>query len=120
MKFKSYGFWTALAGASTLFVGAVGKCFGFSIESGLVEDVIMAFAGILVVLGIVCMPIDKEKNEEKNKEDINDDINDDINAELKNNEEGQENAGNQISEQKQDDIANNQEEVEIKPNNEDE
>ncbi len=72
MKYKSYGFWTALAGAVTLFVGTITKCFGISFNAAIVEDVIMAFAGILVVLGIVCMPIDKEKNPDSQdeKEDV--------------------------------------------------
>lgn len=65
MKYKSYGFWTALAGAVTLFAGAIAKCFGLSINVAIIEDVIMTFAGILVVLGIVCMPIENEKNHEK-------------------------------------------------------
>lgn len=55
-KFKSYGFWTALAGAVVVFVEALGKCFGFAVESELVSGVIMAIAGVLVVLGVVTMP----------------------------------------------------------------
>lgn len=54
-KYKSYSFWTALSGAVVIFLNALGECFGFSINNDLVSGVIMAFAGVLVVLGIVTM-----------------------------------------------------------------
>lgn len=60
-KFKSFGFWTALAGAVTVLVSALGKCFGFSVNNEVINDVIMAFAGLLVVLGVVTMPKSQEK-----------------------------------------------------------
>lgn len=80
MKYKSYGFWTALAGAVTLFAGTLAKCFGISFNVAIIEDCIMAFAGILVVLGIVCMPIDKEKNPENvvEKDELSSSKNDEI------------------------------------------
>ena len=53
---KSYGFWTALAGALVVFINAIGKIFGFYVEESLISDIIMAIAGILVVFGIVTMP----------------------------------------------------------------
>lgn len=58
-KFRSYGFWTALAGAVVVLVQALGKCFGFSVDDQVVSGVIMAIAGVLVVLGVVTMPNDK-------------------------------------------------------------
>lgn len=67
MNFKSYGFWTALAGAVTILASALGKCFGFSVDNSLITDVIMAVAGVLVVLGIVAMP--KKDSSEKNTEE---------------------------------------------------
>ncbi|MBO5395173.1 MAG: hypothetical protein J6A28_04685 [Clostridia bacterium] len=51
--FKSYGFWTAFAGAVVILINALGDLFGFKIESKLVENVIMAIAGVLVTLGVV-------------------------------------------------------------------
>ncbi|MBQ8444629.1 MAG: hypothetical protein IJX25_04685 [Clostridia bacterium] len=60
--FKSYGFWTAFAGAVVILVNALGELFGFSIESKLIENVIMAVAGVLVALGIVS--VNKGKQEE--------------------------------------------------------
>ncbi len=64
-RFKSYSFWTALAGAVVVFLNALGDCFGFSIDNDLVSGLIMAFAGILVVFGVVTMP---KENEDKPQE----------------------------------------------------
>lgn len=70
-KFKSYSFWTALSGAVVVLLQALGKCFGFSIESDIVTGIIMAIAGILVVFGVVSMPNDSAKqNKENEKTDI--------------------------------------------------
>lgn len=66
-NFKSFGFWTALAGAVTILASALGKVFGFSVDNQLITDVIMAIAGLLVVLGVVSMP--KKTTEEANKEE---------------------------------------------------
>ena len=76
-RFKSYSFWTALAGAVVVFLNALGDCFGFSIDNDLVSGLIMAFAGLLVVLGVVTMP----KSSENSQPDAEDDK-----------EEGQENS----------------------------
>ena len=58
--FRSYGFWTAFAGAVVIFINALGELFGFKIESKLIENVIMALAGVLVALGVVSMGNKKE------------------------------------------------------------
>ena len=72
-NFKSYGFWTALAGAVTILISALGKCFGFSVDNQLVTDIIMAIAGVLVVLGVVSMPKkDNNKTSEESQEKLND------------------------------------------------
>lgn len=55
-KIKSYGFWTALAGAVVVLVNALGQMFGFSVDNEIITNVIMAIAGLLVVLGVVTMP----------------------------------------------------------------
>ena len=69
--FKSYSFWTTLAGAVVLFVNLLSKLCGFAVESELISDVIMAFAGILVALGIVTMPKNNGNNEENaEQEDV--------------------------------------------------
>ena len=67
-RFKSYSFWTAFAGAVVVFLNALGDCLGFSIDNDLVSGLIMAFAGLLVVLGVVTMPKDSE-NSQPNAED---------------------------------------------------
>lgn len=69
-NFRSYGFWTALAGAVVVLLNAVGKCFGFTIEEQIVTDIIMAVAGLLVVFGVVSMPKkDEDKKTSSTEED---------------------------------------------------
>lgn len=65
--FKSYGFWTAFAGAVVILVNSLGQLFGFSIESKLIENAILAFAGVLVALGVVSM--EKAKTVDDNTEE---------------------------------------------------
>ncbi len=64
-KFRSYGFWTALAGAVVVLLNALGQAFGFSVNDEIVTSIIMAIAGVLVVFGVVSMP----KGEDENKQD---------------------------------------------------
>lgn len=66
-RIKSYSFWTALAGAVVVLMEALGKCFGFSVNNEIVTGVIMAVAGLLVVLGIVTMPNSENKDIVKQK-----------------------------------------------------
>ena len=78
-KFRSYGFWTALAGALVVLVNALGQAFGFSIDDQIITSIVMAIAGVLVVFGVVAMPkgedqdeaqeIQEEKENEKEKGD---------------------------------------------------
>ncbi len=79
-RFKSYSFWTALAGAVVVLLNALGDCFGFSVDNDLVKGLIMAVAGVLVVLGIVTMPNNddstgQDKVEENKDEETTDDKN---------------------------------------------
>lgn len=67
-KFKSYSFWTALAAAVVVLVEAIGRIFGFIPDGKLISDIIMAIAGVLVVLGVVSAPISKETTEESEVE----------------------------------------------------
>ena len=55
-RISKYSFWTSFAGAMILLLNAFGRAFGFEIENKIVEDCILAFAGILVVLGVVSKP----------------------------------------------------------------
>ncbi len=74
-RFKSYGFWTALSGGVVIFLNALGDCFGFSIDNDLVSGLIMAFAGVLVVLGVVSMPKKDDSSENKTNEQENNENN---------------------------------------------
>lgn len=68
-KIKSYGFWTALAGAVVVLVNALGQMFGFSVDNEIITNVIMSIAGLLVVLGVVTMPKgDSNQQEGKSEE----------------------------------------------------
>lgn len=51
-KLKNYGFWLSLAGAIVIFLQAV----GIRINVPYVNEIITAFMGILVVLGIISNP----------------------------------------------------------------
>ena len=72
--FKSYGFWTAFAGAVVILVNSLGQLFGFSIESKLIENAILAFAGVLVALGVVSMEkaktVDDKTEENQSTEEV--------------------------------------------------
>ena len=62
---RSYSFWTALASALVILIGALDRAFGFEIEEKLVTDIVMSVAGLLVVFGVVTLPAStKDKNEE--------------------------------------------------------
>lgn len=71
-KFKNYSFWVALSGAVIIFVEAIGKLCGFTTDSDVINNVIMGFAGVLVVLGVVTSPTENITNEET-KEETKDD-----------------------------------------------
>ena len=62
-KFKSYGFWTALAGAVAILATNIGRYFGLEIDGSLAADIVMGIAGVLVVFGVVCMPKNEDKKE---------------------------------------------------------
>lgn len=57
-KLKSYGFWLSLSGAVVIFLQAL----GLKIEKPVIDGIVNAFCGILVVLGIISKS-DKEKPE---------------------------------------------------------
>ncbi len=67
-KIRSYSFWVSLSSAVIILLNALGKAFGFSIQNQVVEDCIMAVAGVLVVLGIVSM--NKKESDKSNQEDV--------------------------------------------------
>ncbi len=79
---KSYRFWTALAGSLGLLVVTIAKIFGYTISSALVEELIMAICGVLVVLGIVKKPEQEKTSTDKTDTTTTDDTN--INKESEN------------------------------------
>lgn len=52
-RMKHYNFWVALAMAVILLLNTLSKAFNFNIDEGLINDIIMAILGIMVVLGFV-------------------------------------------------------------------
>lgn len=72
-RFSKYSFWVSLSGAIVILLNAFGKAFGFSIDNKVVEDCIMAVAGVLVVLGLVGGVSGKTgENKNENDEENND------------------------------------------------
>lgn len=69
-RFKTYAFWVALSSAIVILIQNIGKLFGFEIESGIIENLIMSICGVLVVLGIV-----SKGNNTDNQEVQNNDLN---------------------------------------------
>lgn len=100
--FKSYGFWTALAGAVVVLVNALGRCFGFSVEERLITDVIMGIAGLLVVFGVVSMPKKNKENSDATGESEKEQ------SSFKNNQEDEE-------EKKEEQLNENKQEFENSP-----
>lgn len=71
-KMKKYSFWVSFSGALIIFLNCLAKLFNFEFESAIVEEVLLAFAGVLVVLGLVVDDSnsndDGDTNEEENTE----------------------------------------------------
>lgn len=80
-KIKSYGFWTALAGAVVMLVNALGQMFGFSVDNEIITNVIMAIAGVLIVLGVVTMPKGEDDNQQEGESEETDAESKEIDAE---------------------------------------
>lgn len=69
-RLKSYKFWVSLSASVILLVNSLGNLFGFKIDEVAMESVIMAFCGVLVVLGFVDKPKENQNaNEEKTKQE---------------------------------------------------
>ena len=81
-KIKTYSFWTGLSAAVVLLCNSIAKCFGFSIDDGLIEDIIMSICGVLVALGFVCVP-KSQKTDTTNTEEIKDELTEALDEEEK-------------------------------------
>ena len=75
-KIKSYGFWTAFAGALVILLNALGEIFGFSFNDQKVSALVMAIAGVLVVFGVVNMPSEETDDPSQDDNDKNNDNDD--------------------------------------------
>ena len=65
-KFKKYSFWIAFTGVVVIFIKNIAELFGFEIDTGAIENVIMSLCGVLVVLGLVIKEDESVKTEESN------------------------------------------------------
>ena len=79
-KIKNYSFWVSLSGAIVVLVEAIGRAVGFIPNGEIINDIIMAIAGVLVVFGVVTMPNIEEKT------DASEDVKEDKNNENNNSE----------------------------------
>ncbi|MDD4408605.1 MAG: phage holin [Clostridia bacterium] len=72
MKFKdrvkSYKFWVALSASLIILLQTLGEAFGFTISEKVIDGIVMGFCSILVVLGIVEHPADKNNDDKENIE----------------------------------------------------
>lgn len=91
-RFKSYTFWVSLSSAVIILAQSVASLFGFTFETSLIENSIMAVCGVLVVLGIVKKPkltsleaIEKENDCVKTEDVIHENNPDVLNTELTHN-----------------------------------
>ena len=73
-KIKSYSFWTALSASIILLVNSIGNLFGFKIEETLISNIVMSVCGVLVVLGVVNSPKNKEQKIEKQTQTIEENL----------------------------------------------
>jgi uncharacterized membrane protein len=55
-RIKKYSFWTGLSAALVVLANVIGKSFGLSINNQTIEDIVMAICGLLIALGVVCIP----------------------------------------------------------------
>lgn len=81
-KIKTYSFWTGLSAAVVLLCNSIAKCFGFSIDDGFIEDIIMSICGVLVAVGFVCAP-KSQKSDTTNTEEIKDELTEALDEEEK-------------------------------------
>lgn len=70
-RIRTYSFWTGLSASVVLLINAIAKCFGFSVDNSLVEDIIMSVCGVLVAVGFVCAP-KSQKTDTTNTDKIKD------------------------------------------------
>ena len=60
-KVKTYSFWISLISAVLIVVRIIGEHFGWFINESLIMDIVTGVCGILVLLGILSSPTNKEE-----------------------------------------------------------
>ena len=55
-RIKTYKFWVALSSAVVILAKSLGEAFGFEVSQEIIDNIIMGFCGVLVVIGIVDKP----------------------------------------------------------------
>lgn len=73
-RMGDYNFWVSLSAGLIILLNAFGNAFGFSIKNQIIEDCVMAVAGMLVVFGIVNMKNDDNDagDQSEGEQDIDD------------------------------------------------
>lgn len=94
-KIKTYSFWVSLASAVILILKVLGSRFGFTVDESMVSDAFTAICSILVLLGIIVVPTNQEKNylnqtnkncqDENNQDKIQIELNSKLDNEISNN-----------------------------------
>ena len=64
-KVKTYSFWISIISAVLIVVRIIGEYFGWFINEGLIMDIVTGICGILVLLGILSSPTNKDENMEE-------------------------------------------------------
>ena len=64
-KVKTYSFWISLISAILIVVRIVGEHFGWFINESFIMDIVTGICGILVLLGILSSPTNKEESMEE-------------------------------------------------------
>ena len=75
-RIKTYNFWVSLASALFLIINIIGQKFNFYVDEGIFNDLFTAICAILVLLGIIVPPKNKELN--SNNELLNNNLIEDI------------------------------------------
>lgn len=74
-KIKTTGFWLSLTGAIILVLQQLGQAFGFSVNSDIINGIVSAVCGVMVVLGVLIPTKNKESENNNNLDENNDESN---------------------------------------------
>lgn len=69
-RIKSYKFWVSLSGAVVVLVRTLGDAFGFLVDETVVNNIIMGFCGVLVAIGLVEKPQNKNLSPKNSESEL--------------------------------------------------